>query len=46
MLLAIYCDAGEVAISKMIHVNDNHDVVFHSNIKLFVDDVALYKSIS
>ena len=30
----------------MIYVNDNHDVVFHSNIKLFADDVALYKSIN
>ena len=28
-----------------IYVNDIHDVVFHSRIKLFADDVAIYKTI-
>ena len=30
----------------LIHVNDIHDVVFHSNTKLFTDDVAIYKMIN
>ena len=30
----------------LIYVNDIHDVVFHSRIKLFADDVAIYKAIS
>lgn len=29
-----------------IYVNDIHDVVFHSRIKLFTDDVAIYKAIN
>ena len=32
--------------SILIYVNDSHDVVFHSSTKLFVDDVAIYKTIN
>ena len=30
----------------LIYVNDIPDVVFHSNTKLFADDVAIYKTIN
>ena len=29
--------------SVLIYVNDLHEVVSHANLKIFTDDVALYK---